>query len=218
MEAARLLGAPHAPPRARGGAAAGAPGHGRRRRAGADGDAGRLRRRRVLRPGHLHHRHLQGLAGDGRPHRRGAAGDACCWWWWRCCCGRAARAAAPALCRRPRRAAQSAEARPLALARRRARWLAWALCALPVLLGFVLPVAVAGAHAVAGGAARRNSACRWRALRLGLGQLQARRPWRRWRPRCWRWRLAFRAAPARGRGCCRRRRVCCRSATRCRAP
>ena len=80
MEAARLLGAGTLRRRARGGAAAGAPGGGRRRRAGADGDAGRLRRRAYFGINHLHRRHLQGLAGDGQPRSppRSSA-SRCCW-------------------------------------------------------------------------------------------------------------------------------------------
>jgi hypothetical protein len=48
--------------------AAGPPGDCRRRRAGADGNAERLRRRAVLRRRHLHHRHLPHLV---RPRRTG---------------------------------------------------------------------------------------------------------------------------------------------------
>ena len=46
-----------------------------RRGAGADGDAGRLRHRLVLRRADLHHRHLPRLVLARRPHRRGAAVD-----------------------------------------------------------------------------------------------------------------------------------------------
>ena len=53
---------------------AGPAGTGGGRGAGPDGNAGGLRRGLVLRPGDRHHRHLPGLAGDERPHRRGAAG------------------------------------------------------------------------------------------------------------------------------------------------
>jgi iron(III) transport system permease protein len=74
MEAARLLGAPLsrrirevALPLARPAVAAG-------RGAGADGNPGRLRRVQLLRHPDLHRRHLQGLAVDGQPHRRRAAG------------------------------------------------------------------------------------------------------------------------------------------------
>ncbi len=66
-------GAAVAPHPARGPAAR-APGGGRRRGAGPDGDPGRLRRGQLLRHPDLHHRHLQGLAVHGQPHRRGAAG------------------------------------------------------------------------------------------------------------------------------------------------
>ena len=71
-------GGAHAGPRpspgvlARGGAA-GPAGDRRRHRARADGDACRLRHRRLLRRRHLHHRHLPGLVLAGRPGRRGAA-------------------------------------------------------------------------------------------------------------------------------------------------
>jgi hypothetical protein len=74
MEAARLLGAPLSrrilPPWP----AAGPPGGGRWCGAGADGDAGRLRRVQLLWHPDLHHRHLQGLAVDGQPRGRGAVG------------------------------------------------------------------------------------------------------------------------------------------------
>ena len=93
----------HRAPRARGGAAAGPPGAGRRRGAGADGDAGRLRRRRLLRPVDLHHRHLQGLAGDERPRRRGATGLAAAGAGGAAAVGGAARAEAPALRRHAQR-------------------------------------------------------------------------------------------------------------------
>ncbi|MCK7500956.1 MAG: hypothetical protein MZW92_70490 [Comamonadaceae bacterium] len=53
--------------------AAGAAGDRRRRRAGADGDPGRLRHGVLLRRADLHHRHLPRLVLAGRPRRRGAA-------------------------------------------------------------------------------------------------------------------------------------------------
>ena len=56
-------------------AADGAAGDRRRRGAGADGDAGRLRHRVVLRRADLHHRDLSRLVLARRPHRRGAAVD-----------------------------------------------------------------------------------------------------------------------------------------------
>jgi hypothetical protein len=62
------------PAHPRGGTAAGAPGDGRRSSAGADGDPGRLWRVELLRHPDLLGRHLQGLAGDGQPDRRCAAG------------------------------------------------------------------------------------------------------------------------------------------------
>ena len=131
-----------AAPRARGGAAAGAAGAGRRRRAGADGDAGRLRCWRLLRPVDLHHRHLQGLAGDERPRRRGAARLAAAGGGGAAAVGGAARAAAAALRRHAQRRGASAPRRGRCVLRGARAALAVAVCALPVLLGFVLPVAV----------------------------------------------------------------------------
>ena len=52
-----------------------ATGHRRRRRARLHGDAGGLRHRLLLRRADLHHRHLPGLAVDGRAGRRGEALD-----------------------------------------------------------------------------------------------------------------------------------------------
>ncbi len=54
------------------GDAAGPAGDRRRHRARADGDARRLRHGRLLRRGHVHHRHLPGLVLARRPGRRGA--------------------------------------------------------------------------------------------------------------------------------------------------
>ena len=77
MEAARLLGAGTAPPRARGGTAAGTPGACRRRGAGADGDAGRCT---ASGPTSAWPRSRTGIYKawlvDERPSRRGAAGVA----------------------------------------------------------------------------------------------------------------------------------------------
>ena len=56
-------------------AADGPAGDRRRRGAGPDGDAGRLRHRLLLRRADLHHRHLSRLVLARRPHRRGAALD-----------------------------------------------------------------------------------------------------------------------------------------------
>ena len=139
MEAARLLGAPLRAPHPPGRAAAGAPGRRGRRRAGPDGNAGRLRRVQLLRHPDLHHRHLQGLAGHGQPHRRGAAGDAAAGRGGRAAGAGAPGAAAPALRSRAARRAGSADAQPCRCAAGRLL-LAWTVCGLPVLLGFVLPV------------------------------------------------------------------------------
>jgi iron(III) transport system permease protein len=140
MEAARLLGAPlsrRIPPWP----AAGPPGGGRRRGAGADGDAGRLRRGQLLRHPDLHRRHLQGLAGHGQPHGRGAAGHHAAGPGGACCCGwSTARSGACAL---PRRAATRRRHRGAAGgAARRAPLAGLAgVYAARAGMGFVLPVA-----------------------------------------------------------------------------
>ena len=120
-------------------AAARAAGDRRRRRARADGDARRLRDRRLLRRRHLHDRHLPGVVRAGRPGRGGAAVDA------------------PAAVRRRRGDARTAvatraSASPAARRQRNLQpplrprlagargWLASAICAAPVVVGFALPV------------------------------------------------------------------------------
>ena len=95
-------------------------------------------------------------------------------------------------------AAQSAEARPLVAARRRGGGWPWPLCALPVLLGFVLPVAWLAQHAVAGGGALGIRPAAGALCAVGLDQLQARRAGGAAGHRCWRWRWASRCASASG--------------------
>ena len=73
VEAARGLGPVAAPGALAGGAAAGAAGDPRRRRAGADGGAGRLRHGQPAGRADVHRRDLQGLVQRARPRRGDAA-------------------------------------------------------------------------------------------------------------------------------------------------
>ena len=158
-------------------AAAGAAGHRRRRRAGADGNAGRLRHGRLLRRADLHHRHLPRLVLAGRPHRRRAAGRRAC---WPSCCAAGARTHQP----RPRRvstkpAGGAAQRRTLQRHERLAgesRLLAAAAVRLPAA---GRPVVAAGAR----GRRLRSSACAtacWPAT--ACWSPASRRGWRS----CWR--------------------------------
>ncbi len=89
-------------PRAHRGAAAGASRRGGGRGPGADGDAGGFRGRELFRHPDLHDGHLQGLAVDGQPPRRGAARHAAAGAGGRAAAAGAARAAAHALCHQRR--------------------------------------------------------------------------------------------------------------------
>jgi iron(III) transport system permease protein len=63
------------------------------------------------------------------------------------------------------------------------------------------------AHAVAGGATRPSSACRWERFAAGPGPASSWPAGRRWRPRRWRWRWPSCCAAAAGRLLQRRARV-----------
>ena len=196
MEAARLLGAGLRRRVLRGGAAAGAPGAGRRRGAGADGDAGRLRRRRLLRPDHLHHRHLQGLAGDERRASPRRSSRRCCWRWWPCCCGssgaRSSACASPPAAAARRTAARRGRCRCAAARLRLRCWrcapcrCCWASCC---------PACGSCDCCGAGSRNRPSSACRWqRFAAVGLRTASSWPPARRWWRRRSRWRFGCGAA------------------------
>ena len=169
---------------AAGGAATGPPGHRRRRGAGADGNPGRLRCRRLFRPEHLQHRHLQGLAGDERPHRRGATGLAAAAGGGPAAGRRAPRPAPAALCRRPQHAKQRG---PRGAAARQGGVGGMDALRAAGVPGLRAAGGLADAHAVGrGGGIRHRLAAgafrdrgRWPACSLPA--------WPRSPPRCWHW-------------------------------
>ena len=86
-------------PHSRGRLALGAPGRGRWRGAGVDGNTGRFWRVQLLWHPDLHCRYLQGLAVDGQPHGRRAIGDGVAGLCRGAVAHRAQRSKAHALCR-----------------------------------------------------------------------------------------------------------------------
>ena len=121
------------------GGAARAAGDCGRHGARADGNAGRLRHRFLFRGRRFHHRHLQGLAVDGRQRRGRGNCRAVCWRSWPCCSHSSGRAAAARAITAGQRANERRRSRCTVLRRARAvraaprRWYSvfccrWASC------------------------------------------------------------------------------------------
>ena len=141
IEAARTLGLDRRAGILARRAAARASGHRRRHRAGADGNAGRLRNGRVFRRRHVHHRHLPRVVLAGRSRGRRAARHGASRVRHRSRSRSNGRHAARGARTGGARGRQTSRFAPARLTGLRG-WGATIICAIPLLVGFVLPGAL----------------------------------------------------------------------------